>query len=370
MEAEIAEELPEPPGWAYEPKWDGFRVLMWSAPDPPKKPGVGPKSGNQLSAPRLDSRNTKPLLRYFPELRTVLGRLPPGTVADGEVVVEQNGKLDFDALLNRIHPAESRIALLAEQTPAQLALFDLLAHEGRDLRPLPFRERRLELERLAGQLGVEEENSGWLLTPSTTDVEVARRWFYELEPAGFDGIVVKGLERPYAEGRREMIKVKHRRTVDCVVGGYRLQTSGDRVGSLLLGLYNPEGQLHFIGHCASFSAREARELLDRLRPLVVPPGEENPGGFSRQARFPGAESRWSRKERAAKERAPASDFVAVRPVLVVEVSYDQLTRDRFRHATRCGRWRPDKDPRDCTMEQLARPKGLALADALRAASGQ
>ena len=350
MEAEIAEELPEPPGWAYEPKWDGFRVTAWS-------------SGSD-SRPRLDSRNGKPLLRYFPELEHALAGLPGGTVTDGEVIVEQEDRLNFDALLNRIHPAESRVRLLAGLTPARLALFDLLALDGADLRGQPYTERRRALTRLAARLGANRPGSTWLLTPSTIDVTVARHWFFDLEPAGFDGIVVKALARPYAEGRREMIKVKHRRTVDCVVGGYRLHISGDRVGSLLLGLYNPAGHLHFIGHCSSFGERAARELLDRLQPLVVAPGGSNPGGFGPNARFPGAESRWSRKERGTGE----ADFVPVRPVLVVEVSYDQLTGDRFRHATRYERWRPDKDPRDCTMDQLDRPKGPALAEALRAAA--
>jgi ATP-dependent DNA ligase len=358
MEAEIAEELPQPPGWAYEPKWDGFRVVMWS-------------QGGQDSSPRLDSRNAKPLLRYFPELEAALARLPPGTVADGEVVVPRDGKLDFDALLNRIHPAQSRINMLAAETPARLALFDLLALRGKDLRGAPFRERRGSLEELAEVLGAgastpaagADEHPVWLLTPSTTDVETARRWFYEFEPAGFDGIVVKALERPYAEGRREMIKVKHRRTVDCVVGGYRLQAGGRRLGSILLGLYNAEGELHFIGHCASFGEAEAAALLDKLLALRTEQADPT-GGFGSHARHPGAQSRWSRRERGA----GGEDFLAVKPVLVVEVSYDQLTGDRFRHAARCERWRPDKDPHACTMDQLERPKGPALIEALRSAS--
>ncbi len=257
MEAEVADDLPAPPGWGYEPKWDGFRVLMWSR--------------SPSSAPRLDSRNGKPLLRYFPELQAAMDQLPAGTVADGEVVVVTGGKLDFDALQNRIHPAESRVKRLAEETPARLALFDLLAVAGHDLRARPLRERRRLLEELAVLLGAENGAAGdagaagpWLLSPQTLDVEVARRWFHEFEPAGFDGIVAKGLERPYGEGRREMIKVKHRRTVDCVVGGYRLHKDGDRVGSVLLGLYDQRGELHFIGHCSSFSEREARDLLTAL----------------------------------------------------------------------------------------------------------
>ncbi len=358
MEAEVADELPPPPGWAYEPKWDGFRVVMWSASGDAV---AGNRDGHR--APRLDSRTAKPLLRYFPELEPALAQLPAGTVLDGEVIVVVNGRLDFDALQNRIHPAESRVRLLAQETPAQVALFDLLAVRGDDLRHRPFSERRLGLEKLAAELAAGAPGTGlpWLLSPSTTDVAVARRWFRELEPAGFDGIVAKALDRPYVEGRREMIKVKHRRTVDCVVGGYRLHKDDHRVGSLLLGLYNPRGELHFIGHCSSFSDAEAEALLGALRPLEPRPGDQVQAGFGEHARHPGATSRWSREE--------DSDFVPVRPILVIEVSYDQLTGDRFRHATRFERWRPDKDPRDCTMEQLERPKGPALIEALRQASG-
>ncbi len=368
MEAEVADELPPPPGWAYEPKWDGFRVVMWSGAHGGAQGPGGP------GGPRLDSRNARPLLRYFPELEPALACLPAGTVADGEVVVIIDGKLDFDALQNRIHPAESRVKRLAEETPAHLALFDLLAFQGEDLRSRPFRERRAKLEGLATILGAAagpeagseaESTTGagprppWLLSPSTTDVALARRWFHDFEPAGFDGIVAKALDRPYAEGTREMIKVKHRRTVDCVVGGYRLHKDGKRVGSILLGLYNPEGELHFIGHCSSFSEAQAAVLLDALRPLQPGPGDPSAAGFGEHARRPGAVSRWTGEKDL--------DFVPVRPVLVIEVSYDQLTGDRFRHATRFERWRPDKDPRDCTLDQLERPKGPALIEALRLA---
>ena len=390
MEAEVADELPPPPGWAYEPKWDGFRVVMWSGTRCTEAAsGAGPGD------PRLDSRNAKPLLRYFPELEPALACLPAGTVVDGEVVVIVGGKLDFDALQNRIHPAESRVRRLAEETPAHLALFDLLALRGEDLRSRPFRERRAKLEELGATL---EAGSGppaavatdsrataadaglaagriayrgadgppglaspWLLSPSTTDVGLARRWFHDFESAGFDGIVAKALDHPYAEGAREMIKVKHRRTVDCVVGGYRLHKDRKRVGSILLGLYNPEGELHFIGHCSSFSEAQAAALLEALASLRSEPGDVD-AGFGAHARRPGAASRWTGEKDL--------DFVPVRPILVVEVSYDHLTGDRFRHATRFERWRPDKDPRDCTMDQLERPKGPALIEALRLAQQQ
>ena len=366
MEAAIADALPPPPGWAYEPKWDGFRVVIWSAP----QRGRSPAGGGHPPRPRLDSRNAKPLLRYFPELEPALARLPPGTVLDGEVVVVVDGKLDFDALQNRIHPAESRVKLLAKETPAHVALFDLLALRGKDLRQQPFRERRRLLEGVAAELGggsppapltarpaSARPEPPWLLSPSTTDLDTARRWFFDLEAAGFDGIVAKALERPYAEGRREMIKVKHRRTVDCVVGGYRLHKDGRRIGSLLLGLYDDAGELHFIGHCSSFNETEAVALLEALRPLRPDQGEEAGAGFGEHARHPGAPSRWSSQK--------TGDFVPVRPVLVIEVSFDQLTGDRFRHATRFERWRPDKNPRDCTLDQLERPAGPSLFEALR-----
>jgi ATP-dependent DNA ligase len=338
MEAEVADDLPEPPGWGYEPKWDGFRVLAWS------------RSGPDPAGPLLDSRNGKPLLRYFPELREALARLPGGTVVDGEVVVISDGRLDFDLLQDRIHPAQSRIDRLARETPAHLALFDLLAVGGRDLRAAPLRERRRALEELAGRLGPDPP---WMLSPQTLDIEIARQWFVEFEASGFDGIVAKSLERPYAEGRREMIKVKHRRTVDCVVGGYRLHKDGGRIGSLLLGLYDRAEELHFIGHCSSFGEREAAALLTTLLPLQAETG------FGEHARRPGGPSRWS----GGKDL----DYVAVQPVLVVEVSYDQLTGDRFRHGTRFERWRPDKDPRDCTMDQLERPVGPTVIEMLRKA---
>jgi ATP-dependent DNA ligase len=352
MEAEVADELPPPPGWSYEPKWDGFRAIAWSV-------------SNRADGPRLDSRNAKPLLRYFPELEPALRALPPGTVTDGEVVVLRAGRLDFDALQNRIHPAESRVALLSAQTPAHVALFDLLAVRGEDLRGRPLGERRALLVALAAELAAGSDGSPWLLSPSTTNIETARVWFTTSEAAGFDGIVAKALDQPYAPGRREMIKVKHRRTVDCVVGGYRVRKDGQGVASLLLGLYNPEGELHFIGHCSSFDDSQAQILLAGLQTLRVGTDgaratngdtDVSAEGFGEHARRPGGQSRWSGDKDL--------DYVAVRPLLVVEISYDQLTGDRFRHATRFERWRPDKDPRDCTLDQLERPQGPTLQQVL------
>jgi ATP-dependent DNA ligase len=329
MEARVHEQLPAPPGWAYEPKWDGFRAVAWG--------GHG----------RLDSRNTKPLLRYFPELEPAVAALPQGSVVDGEVVVVIDGKTDFDALQQRIHPAASRIAKLAAETPAELVAFDLLAVDGEDVREVAFAQRRERLAALVPGLG-----APWYLTPSTADVDEASRWFTEFESAGCDGIVAKRLDRRYVEGERAMVKVKHRRDADVVVGGYRLHKEGDRVGSLLLGLYNDAGELHFIGHCSGFGDADRKALLERLREY------EADDSFGEAVRRPGAESRWS----AGKDLS----WNAVRAELVCQVSYDQLTGDRFRHATRFERWRPDKDPQECTFDQLERPRGPAFADVVRA----
>jgi ATP-dependent DNA ligase len=322
MEARVKETMPQPPGWAYEPKWDGFRAVAWS------------------DRIRLDSRNQRPLLRYFPELAPALEALPPGTVVDGEVVVVIDDVLSFDALQNRLHPAESRVNMLARENPAQLVAFDLLAHGGEDLRQFPFSARRVRLEELLAGLG-----HPWNLTPSTVDVGEAAAWFTEFEAAGCDGIVAKGLDRPYVHGKREMLKIKHRRDADCVVGGYRVHKDGDKIGSILLGLYNADGELHFIGHCSGFSDQDRVELLRRFEHLR---SDESFGGLE-DVRVPGGESRWS----AGKDLS----WVPVQPGVVVQVSYDQLTGGRFRHATRFERWRPDKDPTDCTLEQLDLPEG-------------
>ena len=320
MEARVRDDLPTG-AWAYEPKWDGFRALAWSAPI------------------RLDSRNHKPLLRYFPELIPSLEALNAGTVVDGEVVVVTGDRLDFDALQNRLHPAASRLKLLGAETPAQLVAFDLLALRGDDLRGKPFAERRKALESLVSGLG-----ERWNLTPSTTDREVATRWFDEFEAAGCDGIVAKRLDGPYVEGKREMVKVKHRRTVDCVVGGYRVHKDGDGIGSILLGLYDgPE--LHFIGHCSGFPDHDRRELLIQFERIRA----DDSFGSGEAVRRPGGESRWTGDKDLS--------WVAVAPGVVVEVSYDQLTGARFRHATRFERWRPDKDPAQCTIDQLKRLEG-------------
>lgn len=328
MEARSVESWPSG-DLAYEPKWDGFRALAWH--------------GDEL---RLDSRSRKPLLRYFPELAGALEALPAGTVLDGEVVVVVDGVTSFDDLSRRIHPAAGRIARLAEEMPAELVAFDILADTGEDVRPLPFRERRLRLEAVAGGLP-----APWHLSPSTTDETLARRWFDELEAAGCDGVVLKRLDDPYLGGKRGMLKIKHRRTADCVVGGYRVHADGAGVGSLLLGLYDDAGRLHFVGHCSGFPDAARAGILASLA------GIRSDASFSEGARVPGAESRWT----GGKDLS----WAPVEPRVVVEVSYDQIENGRFRHAARFHRWRPDKDPASCTFDQLARPAGRTFSDIVR-----
>jgi ATP-dependent DNA ligase len=328
MEAKTSETWPRPKGsgFAYEPKWDGFRSVTWSSPEP-----------------RIDSRNQRPLLRYFPELRPGIAQLPPDTVVDGEIVVVVDGVTSFDSIQLRLHPAESRITMLSHQIPAQFVAFDLLAERGEDLRASPFTERRERLTALADELG-----EPWNLTPSTTDEATARRWFDEFESAGCDGIIVKDLDLAYVHGKRAMIKIKHRRTVDCVVGGYREHKDGGMIGSLLLGLYDENGELGFIGHCSGFSDHDRGEIFRQFEAL------KSSSPFGEEVRTPGGESRWS----AGKDLS----WTPVEPGVVVEVSYDQLEGNRFRHATRFHRWRPDKDARDCTIDQLARPSGPDFSD--------
>ncbi len=326
MKARTRVNPPEPPGWVYEPKWDGFRMIAWG--------------GETL---RLESRNGKDLLRYFPELTDALEELPEGTVLDGEVEVFRNGVTDFDALQMRIHPAESRINMLAEETPATLIVFDVLAHGGQDQMTAPYEDRRALLERIFAGLGAK-----WRLTPVTYDLEEATRWFHEYEAAGCDGIICKQIDQPYVEDKRNWIKWKHRRSVDCVVGGYRVHKDGDKIGSLLLGLYNDEGQLHFIGHCSGFTNQDRVAILEQFEQL------RTEDSFGDEVRRPGAESRWS----GGKDLS----WIPVEPGVVIEISYDQLQEMRFRHATRFERWRPDKPAEECTMDQLERPTGASFDD--------
>ena len=325
MEAKVSERWPKGE-FVYEPKWDGFRSLSWSEPDI-----------------RLDSRNKKPLLRYFPELRPALEQLPEDTVIDGEIVVVIDGVTDFDSLQQRIHPAESRVNMLSEKTPAELVAFDVLADRGEDIREAPFSERRERLVALADQL-----EHPWHLTPQTGAEDVAKGWFDEFESAGCDGIIAKRPELAYQHGKRAMIKIKHRRTVDVVVGGFREHKDGGKIGSLLLGLYNERGDFHFIGHCSGFPDVDRVEIYNRFTEL------RSDESFDEVARAPGGPSRWS----ADKDNS----WIPVQPGVVVEVSYDQLEGDRFRHATRFHRWRPDKDAGDCTMDQLERAEGRGFQE--------
>ncbi|MDP9224437.1 MAG: ATP-dependent DNA ligase [Actinomycetota bacterium] len=326
MLSKVADEIPRGKGWLYEPKWDGFRALIF-------------KEGDHIE---IASRDARDLVRYFPELPPLLlGCLPASCVIDGEIVVAGPSGLDFEALLLRIHPAASRVAKLSHEIPASFVIFDLLALGDRDLRDSPFVERRRQLEAdFTVQKPSQETGSQVFLTPQTADPDEAAIWFKGFEDLGLDGIVAKRADLRYVPGERVMVKIKHLRTADCVVGGYRLSKGGDGVGSLLLGLYNDTGVLHYVGHTSSFTAKERRELLEELRPLE--------GGQSfGEGRTPGGPSRWS----GGRE----TEWVALAPVLVCEVSFDHLQGARFRHAARLLRWRQDKPPEECTFEQLSLP---------------
>ena len=330
MLAKLARGLPEPDGLVYEPKWDGFRCIVF-------------RDGPEVE---LGSRNERPLTRYFPELLDELrDQLPERCVVDGEIVIATDRGLDFEALLQRIHPADSRVRLLAEQTPASFVAFDLIAVGDDDLRALPFVERRARLERALA--GVRPPVH---VTPATRDRAVAADWFERFEGAGLDGVVAKHVDLLYRENERAMIKVKHERTADCVVGGFRWHKSGGVIGSLLLGLYDEAGTLHHVGVTAAFSMARRRELVGELEPYRKDALEGHPWAGWAEAmqasagRMPGAQSRWN----AGKQL----EWEPLRPELVCEVAFDHLQGDRFRHATQFVRWRPDRDPRDCTYGQL------------------
>jgi ATP-dependent DNA ligase len=322
MLAKLTPAIPEGDGWHYEPKWDGFRALVFF----------------DGADAYLQSRDLKPLARYFPELQASLAVALRGPmVLDGEIVIVTEGGLDFDALLQRIHPAESRVRKLAAETPSSFVAFDLLADGADDLRRTPFAERRTRLERALAKTGTPA-----YLTPATADIDTARRWFEQFEGAGLDGIIAKRLDGAYEPGVRAMLKIKHTRTADCVVGGLRWYKAEEEraVGSLLLGLYDEAGVLHHVGHTSSFKAPERRELAGRMRPLI---SDDDGAGFG-QGRTPGAPSRWN----AGKDLG----WVRLRPELVCEVSFDHLQGERFRHAATFVRWRPDKPPEQCTYDQL------------------
>jgi ATP-dependent DNA ligase len=328
MEALSVDELPTGKQWLYEPKWDGFRCLAF-------------RKGEQL---HLQSKSGQPLARYFPELVALLSELKPKQfVLDGEIAVPVAGRLSFDDLLQRIHPAASRIQRLAAERPAIYILFDLLADErGRSQLELPLVQRRKQLERFASEYL--RQSKSIRLSPATTSLATAQKW---LSRAGgnLDGVMAKLREQTYRAGERDgMLKIKRRRTVDCVVGGFRYAEGRKVIGSLLLGLYDDEGLLHHVGFTASFKEAERKQLTATVEKLIKPPG------FTGQA--PGGPSRWSTKR--------STEWQPLRPKLVVEVEYDHFTGGRFRHGTKLLRWRPDKAPRQCTLEQVATVGGASL----------
>ncbi|GLZ79151.1 ATP-dependent DNA ligase [Actinorhabdospora filicis] len=329
--------------YGYEPKWDGFRSIVF-------------RDGDEVE---IGSRNEKPMTRYFPELvESVRALLPERCAVDGEIVVlaADGERLDFEALQQRIHPAESRVRLLSVETPAHFVAFDLLALGDEDLTGRPFAERRARLEEALGAAP-----SPVHVTPMSTDPKTAEEWFSVFEGAGLDGVVAKPLDGTYQPGKRTMIKIKHERTADCVLAGYRPHKAGpEYLGSLLLGLYNEAGELVNVGACSAFPMARRAELVTELQPLVTTV-EGHPWAPERQesgTRTPrNAEgSRWSGGKNY--------DFVPLEPQLVVEVGYDHMEGVRFRHVAQFKRWRPDREPRSCTFEQLERPVNFDLAEIL------
>ncbi|MBV1937982.1 ATP-dependent DNA ligase [Streptomyces sp. BV286] len=332
-----------PPGMHYEAKWDGFRAVVFRDGD----------------AVEIGSRNTKSLVRYFPELVEALReRLPERCVLDGEIVIARGGRLDFDALTERIHPAASRVRTLAERNPASFVAFDLLALADESLVDVPLTDRRaLLVAALSGSTPPVH------VAPATTDIEVARRWFEQYEGAGLDGVVAKPLTLRYRQDERLMFKIKHERTADVVVAGYRLHKSGPVVGSLLLGLHDARGTLQHVGVCAAFTMKRREELIAELAPLRMESAAGHPWAAwadeaaHESARLPGAPSRWTGKKDLS--------WTPLRPELVCEVAYEHMENgERFRHTARFRRWRPDRTPESCTYAQLEEPVGYDLADIL------
>ena len=343
MLAKLSRDMPTRDGVMYEPKWDGFRCIVF-------------RDGDEVE---LGSRNEKPLTRYFPDVVEAVKReLPERCVVDGEIIVAGDKGLEFDNLQMRIHPAASRVKKLAEEIPASFVAFDLLALDDRDLRPVPFGERRAALEK-----ALAASKPPIYITPATTDRDLGVQWFDQFEGAGLDGIIVKPLDLPYMEDQRGNIKVKHERTADCVVAGFRWHKSGGIVGSLLLGLYDDEGNLHHVGVTASFTMARRKELVDELAPYRENALEGHPWkdwaewdaeGSATSGRAPGGGNRWN----AGKDMR----WNPVRLELVCEVAYDHLQGDRFRHATTFRRWRTDRTPESCTYAQLdsAAPAELSI----------
>jgi ATP-dependent DNA ligase len=328
---------------SYEPKWDGFRSIVF-------------RDGAEVE---IGSRNERPMTRYFPELVTaVLANLPERCVIDGEIVIPdtEGRRLNFDALLQRVHPAESRVRLLAEQTPASFVAFDLLALGDTDYTGQPFEQRRVALEATLASAGAPV-----YVTPATTDHELAQRWFSQFEGAGLDGIVAKPLEGGYQQDKRVMFKIKHERTADCVVAGYRVHKSGpDAIGSLLLGLYDAAGKLASVGVIGAFPMARRRELFAEMQPLVTT--------------FDGHPWDWAKPEAGVRNPREAEtsrwnsgkdlSFVPLRPERVAEVRYEHMEGTRFRHTAQFARWRPDRDPASCGFDQLEEPVNFDLADIL------
>jgi ATP-dependent DNA ligase len=335
MLAKTVHEVPRAPNLVYEPKWDGFRCVVF-------------RDGAELE---LGSRNDRPLTRYFPELvDLLLGVLPERCVVDGEIVLVTDDGLDFDTLQNRLHPAASRVRKLAVETPASFVAFDLLALGDRDLTGEPFGERRRLLESALG-----EPPAGFHLTPVTDDPDVAQDWFTRFEGAGFDGVMAKPVDLPYEQDKRIMWKVKHERTADCVVAGFRWHKDGVGVGSLLLGLFDDNGTLHHVGVASSFTAARRRELVEELAPLRENALAHHPWRewAEVQGRVPGAQSRWS----AGKDLT----WEPLRTEWVAEVRYEHLLGGRFRHMSRLVRFRPDRQPESCTYSQLEEVAPAELA---------
>ncbi|MYZ35395.1 MULTISPECIES: ATP-dependent DNA ligase [unclassified Streptomyces] len=331
-----------PPGMQYEAKWDGFRAIVH-------------RDGDEVV---IGSRTGKPLTRYFPELVTVLrAELPERCVVDGEIVIVHGNRLDFDRLTERIHPAKSRVDMLAERTPASFVAFDLLALGDASLLDTPLARRREALE--AALTAVRPPVH---LAPATTDVELAGQWFDQYEGAGLDGVIAKPLDLLYRPDARLMYKIKHERTADAVVAGYRLHKSGPVVGSLLLGLYDSEGALQHVGVSAAFPMKRRAELIEELAPLRMESAEGHPWAAwtdesaHESARMPGAPSRWS----GTKDLS----WLPLRPEWVCEVAYDHMEGNRFRHTARFRRWRPDRTPESCTYAQLEEPVRYDLAEVL------
>ncbi len=352
MLAKPSDGLPDGDGWLFEPKWDGFRAIVF-------------RDGDELFT---QSRDLKPLDRYFPELAEPLkAALPERCVVDGEVVIAGPDGLDFDSLLLRIHPAESRVRMLAAESPASFVAWDLLALGDEDLRAVPQAERRARLE---GLLGTDTPRIH--LTPATRDRGLAADWFDRFEGAGLDGVIAKRLDAAYQPGKRAMFKIKHQRTADCVVAGFRWHKNGPGtlIGSLLLGLFDDEGRLHHVGITATFTMARRAELAIELEPLRDHAMDGHPwaewaewadAAAASGQRVPGATSRWNRGRDLSWE--------ALRPERVVEVAFDHLQGDRFRHGTTFVRWRPDKRPEDCRYDQLSETPAYELSAIFGTAEG-